>query len=138
MAPKKLKFQNIREDDLQELVLAWLGVAGYEVLAGKNISTSQGKGGFAVRMPLGAYPFSGKGGQVSWGTHPLKGFPDIFGVLKNRRGVMFAIELKSTKGTFRPGQEAWIERLKMAGAVAFVARDLHTVVETLRREDVSV
>jgi hypothetical protein len=118
------------------LVLGYLAIAGYEVLHGGNIAESVGKGGVAIRMPLGAYPFT-RNGRTYFGKHPLQGFPDIFGVLKNRRGVMFAIELKSTNGRMGPNQSEWISRLKAAGVVAFVAKDLNTVVETLRREDVA-
>lgn len=107
------------ESEIQDVVLAWLKAAGY----------------LAIRMPTSGQPIRTAAGIIL-GRNPLKGFPDIIGVLKHRRGVMFAIELKSLDGKFRAGQAEWLAMLARFGVVAFAARDLHTVVETLKREDV--
>ena len=103
------------------MVLQWLAVAGY----------------YHKRIPIGAYPYRHKDGTVGWGKNPLKGFPDILVVLKNRPGMLCVIELKSTNGKLRTDQYEELENLKAAGVLVIVARDLHTIVETLAREDVA-
>lgn len=51
---------------------------------------------------------------------PIKGFPDIAGVMPN--GKFFAIELKTDKGRLSPEQTEWITKLNMSGAMAIVLR----------------
>lgn len=51
---------------------------------------------------------------------PIKGFPDIAGVMPN--GKFFAIELKSDKGRLTPEQTEWITKLNMSGAMAIVLK----------------
>lgn len=109
-----------READLQETVLAWLSMAGY----------------YHKRIPIGAYPYRRGDGSVGWGKNPLKNFPDILVVLKNDKGRACVIELKSTKGKLSDGQAMELVTLEGAGVLCIVARDLMTVVETLRKEDV--
>ena len=112
--------RKVPERDLQELVLGWLKVSGY----------------YHKRIPIGAYPFRRRDGSVGWGKNPLKGFPDILMVLKNRPGMMAVIELKSDDGVLRPDQKVELAALEKAGVIVIVARDLATVVEILRRVDV--
>lgn len=63
--------------------------------------------------------------------NPMAGLPDIFGVFKTNPGKLFAIEVKTKTGKLSPKQIKWIESLNKAGVVAFVAKDLETVIESL-------
>lgn len=110
------------EAPLQAAVLQWLKFAGY----------------YHRRIPIGAYPYRRKDGSVGWGKNPLKNFPDILVVLKNQKGRLCVIELKSTNGRVQPGQRDEMAELAAAGALVIVARDLITVAQTLKREDVAV
>jgi len=44
---------------------------------------------------------------------------------------MIAIELKAPKGVVSPAQQQFIDRITEAGGIAFVAKDLDTVIEKL-------
>lgn len=74
----------------------------------------------AWRVPNGPVMHSTNGGQKVFKKSPIKGFPDIAGVLPN--GKFFAIELKTEKGRLSPEQLEWITRLNMSGAMAIVLR----------------
>lgn len=58
---------------------------------------------------------------------PIKGFPDIAGVMPN--GKFFAIELKSDKGRLTPEQTEWITKLNMSGAMAIVLKSKDEIRE---------
>lgn len=120
--PFRLETQRVLEKDIQSLVLSWLWAMGY----------------YAKRIPVGAYPFRRRDGSIAFGKNPLKGFPDILVVLKGkkRRGHLCVIELKSDNGRLSEDQKIELKSLHDAGVLVIVARDLATVVETLRREDV--
>jgi len=76
------------------------------------------------RMPLGAVMHQ-VGGNMIWKKNPLKGFPDIAGVLKRRdRGRFFAIELKTAKGRLSPEQNYWQMALAETGAAVAVIRSI--------------
>jgi hypothetical protein len=51
---------------------------------------------------------------------PIKGFPDIAGVMPN--GRFFAIELKAADGKLSEDQIGWITKLNQSGAMAVVLR----------------
>lgn len=73
------------------------------------------------RMPLG--PVVRNGGQ--WTKNPLKGFPDIMGLLtKEHHGKAWALELKSPTGKITKEQTDWLARLKMHGAAVAVITNL--------------
>ena len=98
----------LSESDLQRAVMAWL----------KKRCIMH------FRMPLGAVMHQ-VGGQMIWKKNPLKGFPDIAGVLKRRdKGRFFAIELKTAKGRLSPEQTYWQMALAETGAAVAVIRSI--------------
>ena len=62
----------------------------------------------------------------------VKGLPDLIGCFQ---GKFLAIEVKRKNGKVSPEQEATIARINRAGGLAFVARDLETVIEQLGIKD---
>lgn len=58
---------------------------------------------------------------------PIKGFPDVAGVMPN--GRFFAIELKTDKGRLSDEQTGWITKLNMSGAMAIVLRSREEIDE---------
>jgi VRR-NUC domain len=114
----KVSFANTPERDVQALILNWLKAARY----------------FAVRVPVGAVPHT-RGDKFFWRKSPLRGFPDILGVMKNRPGQMFCIECKSSTGRVSPEQKVMIESLREAGVLVIVARTLAEVIEKLKEVD---
>ena len=58
---------------------------------------------------------------------PIKGFPDIAGVLPS--GKFFAIELKTDKGRLSAEQVDWITKLNLSGAIAVVLRSKDEIME---------
>jgi hypothetical protein len=76
------------------------------------------------RMNLGAVMHQ-VGGKMIYKKNPLKGFPDIAGVLKRRdRGRFFAIELKTKTGRLSPEQMMWQMELERVGAAVAVVRSI--------------
>ena len=59
----------------------------------------------------------------------FKGCPDVLGQLKN--GRLLGVEVKAKTGRLRPEQAVFLERIRRAGGVAFVARDLRDVLREL-------
>jgi hypothetical protein len=57
------------------------------------------------------------------------GCPDVLGQLHD--GRVLAVEVKSKTGRLRPEQSIFLERIRGAGGVAFVARNLRDVVIAL-------
>lgn len=55
----------------------------------------------------------------------FRGCPDVLGQMED--GRMLAVEVKAAKGKLSPEQAAVLERVRTAGGVAFVARDLRDV-----------
>jgi hypothetical protein len=66
---------------------------------------------------------------------PMVGLPDVIGILKNRPGVLFAIEIKNAVGKLSEKQAEWIRKLEDAGALVIVARELNQVIEVLTGYD---
>ncbi len=79
-----------------------------------------------------------RGGYV---PNELKGFPDLFGILKNRRGILFAIEVKRPKsrnakaGVVSDDQVKFIDQLNDLGAYACVATSVKDVADFISRVD---
>jgi hypothetical protein len=73
---------------------------------------------------FGIFHYKNHGGL---GSAP--GLPDITGCLKD--GKAFWIEVKTDRGHLSPQQERFIENIKAAGGIAFVARNLDDVIEHL-------
>ena len=78
------------------------------------------------RVPNGPVVHSINGSQIRKKS-PIKGFPDIAGVLPS--GKFFAIELKTDKGRLSPEQIDWITRLNHSGAIAVVLRSKDDIRE---------
>ena len=55
--------------------------------------------------------------------------PDVLGQLKD--GRLLGVEVKAQAGRLRPEQALFLERIRCAGGVAFVARDLRDVLRAL-------
>jgi len=78
------------------------------------------------RVPNGPVMHSINGRMIRK-CSPIKGFPDIAGVLPS--GKFFAIELKTDKGRLSPEQHEWITKLNMSGAMAIVLRTKDEIME---------
>lgn len=105
---KKNALPAASEADLQRAVMAWLTKRCIK----------------HWRMPLGAIMHQVNGNMI-WKKNPLKGFPDIAGVLKRRdKGRFFAIELKTAKGRLSPEQTYWQMALAETGAAVAVIRSI--------------
>lgn len=105
----------VKESEIQKAILSYLGFKGY----------------LARKMPLGSMMVSNGG----FAKHPLKGFPDIFGILKNRKGVMFCIEVKTAEGKLRKEQKEWISLLESQNVPCLVARSLEDIITWLEIVD---
>lgn len=57
------------------------------------------------------------------------GCPDVLGQLRD--GRLLGVEVKAPKGKLRPEQSIFLDRIRGAGGVAFVARDLRDVLREL-------
>ena len=55
--------------------------------------------------------------------------PDVLGQLKD--GRLLGVEVKAQAGRLRAEQALFLERIRCAGGVAFVARDCRDVLRTL-------
>jgi hypothetical protein len=98
----------MKESDLQRVAADWMTL--------HNIKW--------WRMPLGAVMHQ-VGGKMVYKKNPLKGFPDIAGVLRRRdRGRFFAIELKTKTGKLSPEQIMWQIALEESGAAVTVVRSV--------------
>ena len=76
------------------------------------------------RMNSGAAKVGGRFIRFGW-----PGCPDVLGQLKD--GRLLGVEVKSHTGRLRPEQTIFLERIRGAGGVAFVARDLRDVLREL-------
>ena len=59
----------------------------------------------------------------------FKGCPDVLGQLRD--GRLLGVEVKATAGRLRPEQAIFLERIRGAGGVAFVARNCRDVLREL-------
>ena len=59
------------------------------------------------------------------------GCPDVLGQLKD--GRLLGVEVKSPTGKLRPEQAVFLDRVRAAGGVAFMARDCRDVLRELDR-----
>ena len=63
----------------------------------------------------------------------FKGCPDVLGQLKD--GRLLGVEVKAKTGRLRPEQTIFLERIRGAGGVAFVARDLRDLQRELSNHE---
>ena len=76
------------------------------------------------RMNSGAAKVGNRFIRFGW-----PGCPDVLGQLKD--GRLLGVEVKSRTGRLRPEQSVFLDRIRGAGGVAFIARDLRDVVKAL-------
>lgn len=104
-----------REAELQTAVMQFLSARGI----------------FHWRMSVGPVIHRfGHGSSVKevWKKNPLKGFPDVAGVLtRTHPGRLFTLEFKRPKGRVTPEQVAWMDRLQRAGCACAVVRSIDDV-----------
>ena len=72
------------------------------------------------RMNSGAVRIGGRFLRFGW-----PGCPDVLGQLND--GRLLGVEVKGPAGKLRPEQAVFLDRVRTAGGVAFVARDLRDV-----------
>ena len=78
------------------------------------------------RVNSGAARIGGRFVRFGW-----PGCPDVLGQLWD--GRLLGVEVKSPTGRLRPEQAVFLDRVRVAGGVAFVARDLRDVLRKLDR-----
>ena len=76
------------------------------------------------RMNSGAVRIGKRFVRFGW-----KGCPDVIGQLRD--GRLLGVEVKAAKGKLRPEQAVFLERIRCAGGVAFMARDCRDVAREL-------
>ncbi|MDP2785003.1 MAG: VRR-NUC domain-containing protein [Sulfurimicrobium sp.] len=76
------------------------------------------------RMNSGAVKIGSRFIRFGW-----PGCPDLMGQLKD--GRLIGVEVKGPKGKLRPEQTIFLERIRSAGGVAFMARDCRDVMVAL-------
>ena len=117
--PLALKHQRAgKESDILAAVRQWLEWHGYT----------------SWRMPIGGIQ-QNHGNRKFMMRNPLKGFPDLAGLLKRRKGVLWACELKRPGGRVSDEQRAWHERLRLAGAEVWIAYSLPEFIEGLEEAE---
>lgn len=77
------------------------------------------------RMNSGAARMGARFVRFGW-----PGCPDLLGQLKD--GRILGVEVKGPKGRLRPAQVVFLERIRTAGGVAFMARDCRDVRRELQ------
>ncbi len=76
------------------------------------------------RMNTGAARIGNRFVRFGW-----PGCPDVLGQMKD--GRLLGVEVKADKGKLRPEQAVFLERIRCAGGVAFMARDCRDVLREL-------
>ena len=76
------------------------------------------------RMNSGAAKIGGRFIRFGW-----VGCPDVLGQL--RHGRLLGVEVKGEHGRLRPEQKIFLERIRVSGGVAFMAKDCHDVLRVL-------
>lgn len=77
------------------------------------------------RMNSGAARMGARFVRFGW-----PGCPDVLGQLKD--GRLLGVEVKGPTGRLRPAQVVFLERIRAAGGVAFMARDCRDVLRELK------
>lgn len=79
------------------------------------------------RMNSGAFRIGKRFVRFGW-----PGCPDLLGQLKD--GRLLGVEVKAAKGKLRPEQAIFLDRIRCAGGVGFVARDCRDVFRELESD----
>ena len=80
------------------------------------------------RQNSGAVRVGGRFVRFGW-----VGCPDVLGQLND--GRLLGVEVKSRAGRLRPEQAVFLDRIRCAGGVAFVARDCRDVFDNLKLQE---
>ncbi|MEE1654484.1 VRR-NUC domain-containing protein [Brachymonas sp. G13] len=80
---------------------------------------------WAERMNSGAAKVQGRFIRFGWA-----GCPDVLGQMRD--GRLLGVEVKAPTGRLRPEQALFLERIRAAGGVAFVARNCRDVLRELQ------
>jgi hypothetical protein len=93
----------------------------------------------AVRAhPLVAWAERQNSGAAKVGNRFIRfgwpGCPDVLGQLND--GRLLGVEVKAKTGRLRPEQAVFLERIRCAGGVAFVAYDLRDVLRELKNNQI--
>lgn len=67
--------------------------------------------------------------------NPMRGFPDIAGIIPGTIGHLFVIEVKTETGRLSVDQETWRANLESAGALYILARSLDDVTRVLTKSE---
>lgn len=97
----------MRESEIQREIAVWLAARGV----------------LFWRCNLGGVRRSGKG----FTSNPMRGFPDLAGIMGCGTGRLFTIEVKTKVGRLSPEQERWRAVLEAKGVVYILARSLDDV-----------
>ena len=81
---------------------------------------------WAERQNTGATKVGGRFIKFGW-----RGCSDVLGQLRD--GRFLAVEVKGPTGRLRPEQSVFLERIRCAGGVAFMARDCRDVFRELEK-----
>jgi len=84
---------------------------------------------FWVNDSVGIFDPKTKRYRKNHSPYRIKGVSDILGILPN--GRLLAIELKSATGRLTPEQKLFIEKIKLNGGIAFMARSIDDVKREL-------
>lgn len=79
------------------------------------------------RMNSGAARMGARFVRFGW-----PGCPDVLGQLKD--GRLLGVEVKGPAGKLLPAQAVFLERIRCAGGVAFVARDCRDVLREVEKQ----
>lgn len=82
---------------------------------------------WVARMNSGAVRIGGRFLRSGW-----PGCSDVLGQLKD--GRLLGVEVKGPTGKLRPEQAVFLDRVRAAGGVAFLARDLRDVLREMTVE----
>ncbi len=99
-----------REQIIQREIMDWL----------------KAKGILHWRQHLGAVRV--KGARI---RNPMKGFPDIAGIVPHMHGQLFVIEVKQDGGRFSMEQVDWMTRLKESHVKYIVATSIEDVAAAM-------
>ena len=84
---------------------------------------------WAERMNTGAVMMGNRFIRFGW-----PGCPDVLGQLRD--GRVLGVEVKGPTGRLRPEQSAFLEHIRCAGGVAYMARDCRDVLRELKNNQI--
>lgn len=107
----------MREQVIQRAIMDWLDSAGI----------------VHWRVHLGAVRV--KGARIK---NPMRGFPDLAGVLPNSPGRLFVIEVKQEDGRFNVDQVRWKDKLAAVGVTYIIATSVEDVALGIKGQTIKL